>query len=141
MNQFPLQKKTVNVINAGAVGSASWTAGTIVGLDTENYIGLAIAYTKGGEAGVNIKVEGTLDVSLGAATSAHNATNWYQLTVASTTGGTTTLTQNVYQMTATGNYTEIIWPLKADGIKVSYEAVTPSGGAGMVSVWLISSWV
>lgn len=139
-NQLELSKKVVPIASNVTL-TGSWVAGTLAGVDTQNYVGLLIKYTKGTETGIQIKVEGSLDISLGLATTGATCTNFFQRVVESTTNGTTTLTQDLFEITASGNYAEVISPFKADVLKISAQADTIGGGPGTYSIWAVLSWV
>lgn len=139
-NQLDLSKKVVPIASNVTLTGA-WVAGTLVGVGNQNYVGLLIKYTKGTETGIQIKVEGSLDISLGLASTGAGCTNFFQRVVESTTGGTTTITANLFEATATGNYAEVIYPFKADVLRISAQADTIGGGPGTYSIWGVLSWV
>lgn len=138
-NQFNIEKKTVIAISNLTL-SAAYQNSALLDTSTCNFLGLYIKYTKGDETGLKVKVEGTLDVTLGLQ-SALSAATWYQRVSESTTAGVTTITANNFEMTATGNYLETISPIKTDGIKVSVIADTLGSSPGTVTIYLVTSWV
>lgn len=145
MNEFPITPKVVTFISAHTLTAAYTDTGAQGYAETgyANYLGLLIKYTKGDETGVLVEVSGTADKSLGilASTSSLSAaTNWFQRVAESTTGGTTTLTADVFEMIATGNYSEVISPLKGDGVRVRVKTDTIGVSPGTVTVYGIVSW-
>jgi hypothetical protein len=141
MSQFNLQKKTCVAVNNVTL-TGSYQNSQVLDTDTCNFLGLFIQYTGGTEASMNIKVEATLDVSLGLATTAGAATNWYQRVAESTISGTTVITQDVFQIAeTTGNFLETIYPIKADGVKISVLGNTLSSAPGTVTIYAVASWV
>lgn len=142
-NEFPLSPTIQPLVTAHAL-TASYSDTGAYGYmvtDAANFLGLLIAYTKGDETGLEVKVEGTGDVSLGLATTVKAATNWFQQVVASATGGKNALTAAYFEMTATGKYSEVIYPIKGDGVKVSVQADGLGSSPGTVTIYGISSWV
>lgn len=142
-SEFPLSPKVVTLISNQTLTS-SWTStGSFGFMATEyaNFLGLLIKYTKGGETGLEVKVEGTADVSLGIATSVALATNWFQQVTGTLTAGQNLIVPAYYEMQASGNYSEVIYPIKGDGVKVSVQADSPGGSAGTVTIYGITSWV
>src|ERR1700683_2215413 len=139
-NEFNLAPKAQPVLTSYTL-TGSWNAGSLVTTSTNNFVGICISYTKGSETGLQLKVEGTLDVSLGLQATVAAATNWYQRTAESTASGTTTATLQIYEYTATGNYTTVIYPIKGDGVRISVQADTIGGSPGTVSISAVTSWV
>ena len=153
-SQFPLAPKVVTLISNHTL-TANYTdtgASGVVETNFANFVGLMIAYTKGTEASCNIKVEGTVDKSLGilldtdtpggtTQASLASATNWFQRVVETTSSGVTTLTADVFQLSASGNYSENITPVKGDGIRVSVLGNTLSTSPGTITIYGVISWV
>ena len=153
-SQFPLAPKVVTLISNHTL-TANYTdtgASGVAETNFANFVGLLIKYTAGTEASCDIKVEGTVDKSLGilldtdtpnnaTQASLSSATNWFQRVVESTTGGVTSLTADVFRLTATGNYSENVTPLKGDGIRVSTLANTPGASPGTITIYGVISWV
>lgn len=126
---LPVQKSK-HTIRASSALTSSYVAGTVVSLDTQNFIGLMISYTKGDETSMQVKIESSID----------GGDTYFQQAVQSTSGSTTTVSAGVYEMTATANVTFTINPIKADLIKVSVKATggTPTGTCAITAV---TSWV
>ena len=132
---FLPNKSIPHIIRAVAVTTSSYVAGTVVGFDEANMIGLEVTYTKGDETSIEIKVESSIDAG----------TTYAQQVTQSTSGGTTTLAPAIYTMTAASAatvqvFTIIITPIKGDIIKVSTKATggTPTGTVGIKA---ITGWV
>jgi hypothetical protein len=142
-NELPLSPKVVTLVNAHVLTASYGDTGAYgyAVTDLANYLGLLISYTKGDESGAQIKVEGTGDVSLGLATTVAKSTNWFQRVAESTTGGKTALSQDYYEVTATGKYAENISPIKGDGVKVSVQADTLGVAPGTITIYGIVSWI
>lgn len=138
-NQFNLAVKAVPVATSVTL-TGSWVAGNVVPLDTNNCLEILITYAKGDETGLKLKIEGTADVSLNLQTAVKNATNWYQRVTENTTGGTTTATAQVIEFAASGSYSEFIYPIKGDGVRISFEADTLGAAPGTVSISAVTGW-
>lgn len=128
-------KVVPHIIRAVAVPTTSYVAGTVVGIDEHNMIGIEVTYVKGDETSIELKVESSIDAG---------ATFSQQVTL-SASGGTVTLTPAIYSMTAasaaaTQLFNFIISPIKGDVIKVSVKSTggTPTGTVGIKA---ITGWV
>lgn len=104
--------------------TSSYVAGTVASFDEHNMIGLEITYIKGDETSLQIEIESSID----------GGTTYAQQVTQSASGGTTTVTPNVYSFTAasmaaTQRMTILINPIKGDHIRVSAKATggTPTG--------------
>lgn len=112
---------TLDVRDA-AVLTTGYVAGTVIGPLTSggnpvfaNQLNLLVDFTIGSLTTAEIKVEYSND-----------GTNYYQETFESISSGTSTITQGIYQMSATGKYVISI-PIKFPYIKIS------SKGTGTVT--------
>lgn len=108
------------VVSPAAILTNSYVAGSIIGVDITgtngqslhipvselNTLALEVAFTLGSLTSANIKVEFSED----------NVT-YYQVVVGSISGGTNSISQMVFNLTATGNYL----------ININSEAFTGSG--------------
>lgn len=115
--------------------TTSYVAGTVASFDEHNALGLEITYVKGSETTLNIKVESSID----------GGTTYGQQIAQSTSGGTTTVTPNVYAFTAASMASTqvmniLITPIKGDHIRVSFEY---AGGStpGTVKIRGLFGWV
>lgn len=115
--------------------TSSYVAGTVASLDEHNMLGLEITYIKGSETTFNLKLESSID----------GGTTYGQQVTQSASGGTTTITPNVYAFTAASQAATqvislLINPIKADHIRVSIEY---AGGStpGTVAIRGMFGWV
>ena len=66
-----------------------------------------------------------------------DGTNYYQQVAEATSGGTTTVSLNLYQFTASGAYAVVIKPLRAKTIRVSVKGTgTPTASTCAVKGYL-----
>lgn len=126
---FPISKKLYTP-RAVAVGTSSYVAGTVFSLDTENFVGVNVLYTKGDETSLQVKLEISID---GGATFAQQETE-------TISGGTITATLAERSYSTTGNYAFTVSPVKGDQIKISVK-MTGGTPTGTVGIQAISSWV
>lgn len=113
----------------------AYVAGTVASFDEHNMIGLEITYIKGSETTMNIKVESSVD----------GGVTYGQQVTQSASGGTTTITPNIYaftaaSMAATQIISLLINPIKGDHIRVSVEYAGGSG-PGTVAIRGMFGWV
>jgi len=127
---FP-NKSIPHIIRTPLVLTSSYVAGTVVGIDEANMIGLECTYVKGDETSIEIKVESSID----------EGTTYAQQVTQSTSGGTSTLTPGIYSMTAasaaaTQIFTLIITPIKGSTVRISAKATggTPTGTLGLKAI-------
>jgi len=132
---FLPNKSTPHIVRAAAVTTTSYVAGTVVGIDEANAIGIQVTIVKNNETSFEFLVESSLD----------GGVTFGQQVNLTASGGTTTLAPNVYSITgaslaATQVVTFIVTPIKGDQIKIS---VKSTGGTptGTVAVKCITGWV
>ena len=123
------------VFQAATTLTSSYVAGKVASFDEHNMIGLEITYIKGSETTLNVMVESSID----------GGTTYGQQVTQSSSGGTTTITPNIYAFTAstmaaTQRIALLINPIKGDHVRVSVEY---AGGSapGTVAVRGIFGWV
>lgn len=114
--------------------TSSYVAGTIASFDEHNMVGLEITFIKGSETTLNVKVESSID---GGVTYGQQVT---QLA----SGGTTTITPNIYTFTAANMAAAqvmniLITPIKGDHIRVSAQYAGGSG-PGTIAIRGIFGW-
>lgn len=126
----PSLSKSLVTVRAVAVPTSSYVAGTVFSMDTQNYVGISVVYSKGDETSLQVKVEFSFD----------GGTTYTQTAAESTSGGTITGSLAERSYAATGNYLIVINPIKADTCKISVKATggTPTGTVGVKA---ITSWV
>lgn len=126
---LPLKKRYwPSIVNAVAL-TASYQSVTI-SLDEPNFVGININYTKGSETNLQVKIEAQSGTD----------TNFYQETSESVSAGTVTVSSVVRQYGASGLYSTVKSPIKADKIKISFLGNSVSTGPGTVSISLLSGW-
>lgn len=131
-------KKEKRVIRSSAVLTASYVAATIITIDEHNFFGVNVAYTKGDETSMQMKIEVSTD----------GGTTWFQQQTESTSGGTITVAAAERSYSATGNYSTIVYPIKvptsdtADQgqVRVSFKA-TGGSPTGTVAAESVIGWV
>lgn len=126
----PITKKLYTV-RAVSAPTASYVAGTVFSLDTENFVGVQIAYSKGDETSVQVKVELSIDGGL----------TYGQQETESVSGGTITATLGERSYGASGTYAFILNPLKGDLLKISVKATGGTPVGGTVGIKAVASWV
>lgn len=119
--------------------TSSYVAGSLISTDEANTLCLDFIYIKGDETSIQIKVESTNEIN------AASGSNWYQQITQSASGGTTTLTPNIYSMTAssaaaTQKFTILINPVKGCAYRVSVQA-TGGTPTGTISCQAYVGWV
>lgn len=132
---FLPNKSVPHIVRAAAATTTSYVAGTVVGMDEANMIGIQITIVKNDETSFQFKVESSID----------GGTTFGQQVTLTASGGTTTLAPNEYSITgaslaATQVINFIINPIKCDQIKIS---VKSTGGTptGTVAIKAITGWV
>lgn len=128
-------KSVPHIVRATAALTSSYVAGTVVGIDEANMIGIQVTYVKGDETSLEMKVESSID----------GGTTFGQQVTQTAVGGTVTLTPGIYSMTAasaaaTQIFNFIINPIKGDQIKISFKA-TGGTPTGTVACKAITGWV
>jgi hypothetical protein len=126
---FPITKQTTPICSAKALTGSYVEAGR-VGLDTQNFVGYTIRYTKGDETSLQMKIETSVD----------GGTTWDQQTTEIATGGSIAVTLAERTYTGSGNYAGIVSPIKADVIRFSVKA-TAGTPTGTVTIIALPSWV
>lgn len=113
-------------VRAAAILTGSYVAGTVIGPLTsnanpalKNQLCLMVNFTIGSLTTAEIKVEYSLD-----------GTTYYQETFESVSGGTATMTNGVYQLSATGKYVIEI-PIKFAYIKISAKGTGTATSSSM----------
>src|SRR3990167_7810442 len=96
-------------VRAIAPITTSYVAGNVFSMEDHNALGLDVIYTKGTETTMEIKIE----------TSNDNGLNYFQETAQSTSGGTVTKSLAERAYSATGNYSELLNPMRAKLVRVS----------------------
>lgn len=105
-------------VREAAILTGSYVAGTVFEMrDDTSQLNLYVDFTIGSLTSAEIKVEYSEDNS-----------DYYQDTVKSISGGTTTLTVNEFQLTATGKY-RISIPIKDRYTKVSIKGTGTASGS------------
>lgn len=126
----PISKKLYTV-RATTAPTASYVAGTIFSIDTENFLGVEVIYTKGDETSIQVKIEISID----------GGTTFAQQVTESISGGTITDTLAERTFTGSGNYAFIVNPIKGDQIKISAKATGGTPVGGTIGIKAITSWV
>lgn len=128
------------VIAALTALTSSYVSGSLVSTDEANALCLDFIYVKGDETSIQVKVESTNEIN------ASTGSNWYQQVTQSSSGGTTTLTPNVYSMTAasaasTQKFTILINPVKGCAYRVSVQQTGSASTPGTISCQAYVGWV
>lgn len=131
-------KGSVQTVRASSAVTASYVPAIVITVDEHNFLGINIAYTKGGETTISMKVEVSTD----------GGTTWYQQTTETPSGGTISVALGERSYTGTGNYSTTVSPIKVatsdtgskGQIRVSLKGVggTPSG---TVYAEVVTGWV
>lgn len=118
--------KSFHVVRAVLVGTGSYVAGTVIGMDRQNYAGILVKYTKGDETSLNVIIE----------SSVNGGTTYGKQVTLTTSGAIVSAALAQYDFTATGNYWIIINPMIADTLKISVKMTggTPTGTVGVDAV-------
>jgi len=132
---FLPNKSTPHIVRAAAVTTTSYVAGTVVGIDESNAIGIQVTIVKNNETSFEFRVESSIDGGL----------TYAEQIAISSTGGTTTITPNIYSVTgaslaATHSFTFIVTPIKGDTIRISTKS-TGGSPLGTVAIRCITGWV
>ncbi len=127
---FP-DRTTTNwqIIPTTTLLTSSYVSSVAVSTDEANILTLDFIYTKGDETSIQFIIYSTNDANPTIA-----ASKWYQQVTASSTAGTTTLTPNVYSVTAASvasvqNFSILVNPVKATAYYITYKSTggTPTG--------------
>lgn len=129
MNNFP-SKSFPHTVRSSATLTTSYVAGTVISVDEQNAVCIQVDYTKGDETKMQLKLEASIDAG----------TSYGQQASESTSSGTITSSLAVREFSATGIYSFVVTPLKADRLKISVKAAdgTPTGTCAIKA---ITGWV
>lgn len=132
---FLPNKSVPHIVRTTLAPTTSYVAGTVVGVDEANMIGIQVTYVKGDETSIEMKVESSIDAG----------STFGQQVTQSSSGGTVTLTPGIYTMTAasaaaTQIFNFIINPIKADQVKISFKS-TGGTPTGTIACKAITGWV
>lgn len=118
--------KSVHTVRASAAVTGSYVAGTVFGMDRQNYLGVLIQYTNGDETSLEVKIETSVDGGI----------TYGQQTAESASGGTVAVDLAERQFDASGNYWVIVSPLICDRVRISVKATggTPTGTCAITAV-------
>ena len=113
-------------IRAVATLTNAYVAGTVFSIDRKNNVGIEVVYTKGDETNASLKIEVSND----------GGTTWIQQDAQSTSSGTVTESLAVHVFAATGNYSLVVNPVRAQLMRLSVLATggTPTGTMGVKAV-------
>jgi len=131
-------KGSVKTVRASAVLTSAYVAASVITVDEHNFLGINLAYTKGDETSMSMKVEVSTD----------GGTTWYQQTTETVSGGEISVALGERKYTATGNYSTVVSPIKVPSsdtsdkgqLRVSFKA-TGGTPTGTVAAELITGWV
>lgn len=119
-----IQDYFITDVRTAAILTTSYVAGTVIDSTNanpalRNQMNLLVDFTIGSLTSAEIKIEYS-----------HDGTTYFQETFENISSGTSTLTNGVYQMSATGKYI-ISVPIKFSYIKVSVKGTGTVTGSSM----------
>lgn len=133
-------KASKTTIASAVALTSSYVAATLISLDEQNSLGINVAYTKGDETTMQMKIDISTD----------GGTTWYQQTTEGISGGTITVTAGERSYTGSGNYSTIIYPIKvaapSSGAKpglarISFKQTGSASAPGSISAEATVGWV
>lgn len=123
--------KSLHTVRASSVLTSSYVAGTVFSMDIQNFLGIELIYTKGDETSCEVKLETSTD---------GGTTYQQQIVETPASSGEIALALGYRKMTATGTYSVVVSPIKADMVKISAKA-TGGTPTGTLAIKAITSWV
>ena len=117
-------------VNSTANITTSYVTHSTVSADDHNAIGIIVEYTKGSETAAIVRVE----------TKATTASIWAQTTNENRTAGTTEMSLEEREFTASGTYDFLVEPMRAQFIRTSIKT-NSSSASGTANIYVVPLWV
>lgn len=126
----PIKKSKHTILDEHTL-TDSYVDGLVFSTDEQNYLGIQVAYEKGAEDSLDLKIESSIDGGLTYAS---------QVSEGVATSGSIPVDEASRNFTVSGNYWIVITPIKADAVRVSVKANGDSPD-GTVTVKAVTGWV